>query len=114
MAITTIAADQNKKRRNARKLAPSRKGETVSVEEQLWRCNRLRCRLVAMRAMLNDHAACQRLCSILLLQCKKGQKGAIPTTYVCFAVDRRACARRAEWFLCGDGVFARRGAFIEG
>ena len=33
MAITTIAADQNKKRRIARKLAPGRKGETVSVEE---------------------------------------------------------------------------------
>src|SRR5258708_11785858 len=116
-AITMIAADHNKKRRIARKLAPGRKGETVSLEERPWWCNRLRCRVVVMGAMLNGHAACQRLRSFLLLQCKKGkkgQKGANPTTYVRFAVDRGTCARRAQWFLCGDGVFACRGTFVAG
>src|ERR1700736_1631831 len=45
----------------------------------------------------------------LLVQCNEG---AIPTTYVCYSVDRRACARRAEWFLRGGGVFAGRSAFV--
>lgn len=46
MAITTIAAAQNKKRRIARKLAPGREDETVSVEEGAWVRNRVEMNLI--------------------------------------------------------------------
>jgi len=40
----------------------------------------------------------------------KCEKGAVPTTYVCCAVNRRAGAFCAEWILRGGGVFTGGGA----
>jgi hypothetical protein len=58
-AITTIAAAQNKKRKIARKLAPGRQDETVSVEEGAWVRNRGEMNLIPSRLRLR-HAGAPR------------------------------------------------------
>src|ERR1700730_16523544 len=111
--MTTMATVQRKKRRMDRKLAPSGKGETVSVTEgpgmvrtpraggmpfetqgkpalpvcdSVWEKplgsadSPLRC----MRAQRYMRSNGPVFAGLVLLQC---EKGAIPTTYVCCAVN---------------------------